>query len=151
MGPRSHVPPQIFRLMVLAPPPRFHSTCHVSIQTYTKSLQAMLKLKKNLGIVQLLLIKSKLLSCMYGAKGVSSWAEPDFRFLRREVRIHFNTQTCTRRQKSGGTNQIAVSVAVARNTYLCLREAHYHPPVATGIRMAGEEFVGWRIAGVSPP
>ena len=26
--------PQIFRLMVLAPP-RFHSTCHGSIQTYT--------------------------------------------------------------------------------------------------------------------
>ena len=68
-----------------------------------------------------------------------SWAKPDFRFLRRrEVGIHFNTQTCTRRQKSGGTNQIAVSVAVVRNTYLRLREAHYHPPVATGVRMAEE-------------
>ena len=67
-----------------------------------------------------------------------SWAEPDFRYLRREVGIHSIPKLVLRRQKSGGTNQIAVSVAVARNTYLRLREAHYRPPVATGIRMAEE-------------
>ena len=27
--------------------------------------------------------------------GLHSWAEPDFRYLRREVGIHSNTQTCT--------------------------------------------------------
>ena len=37
---------------------------------------------------------------------------PGFTSSRREVGIHSNTQTCTRLQKSGGTNQIAVSASV---------------------------------------
>ena len=41
----------------------------------------------------------------------TSWAEPDFRYLRREIGIHSNTQICTRSHKSGGTNQIAVSAS----------------------------------------
>ena len=77
----------------------------------------------------------------------ASWVEPDFRYLRREVGIHSNTQTCTRRQKSGGTNQIAVSASgPPTQSTLPPTSCQWH---TLDRRNHGKNSVGQRIAG--PP
>ena len=90
-----------------------------------------------------------------------SWAEPDFRYLQREVGIHSNTQTCNRGQKSGGTNQIAVfasshvkCIFTPTRSTLPPTSYNWHMPAsmpAYGQRNQGKNFVGWRIAGGIPP